>query len=100
MIMNKLNRQLNMGLPCHTYVISLTKSHPQDPWLRGTIFSCSEPAHPSIEPAQAICSELKEDIVIIGQATQAVCLPRGINNADMESAHRPMRQHHDPDFRS
>jgi len=78
MIVNKLNRQLNMGLPlntCHTYVdlVSLTKAIHKNLGLEGP----SSTARPSIKSAAR--PELKEDIVIVGQAVR---LPGDINNAE------------------
>ena len=80
MIVNKLNRQLNMGLPlntCHTYVdlVSLTKAIHKNLGLEGS----SSAARPSTEPSRAARSKLEEDIVIVGQAVR---LPGDINNAD------------------
>ena len=80
MVVNKLNRQLNMGLPlntCHTYVglVSLTKTIHKNLGLEGS----SSAARPLSEPPRVVRSELKEDIVIVGQA---VCLPGDINNAE------------------
>ena len=77
MIVNKLNRQLNMGLPlntCHTYVdlVSLTKAIHKRLGLEG-----SSTAPPSTKPATR--SALKEEIVIVGQAVR---LPGDINNAE------------------
>lgn len=57
MIVNKLNRQLNMGLPlntCHTYI---------DVASQGS----SSSARSSTKPTRAAHSEFKEDIVIVGQ---------------------------------
>ncbi|KAF8811343.1 ketoacyl-synt-domain-containing protein [Phlegmacium glaucopus] len=78
MIVNKLNRQLNMGLPlntCHTYVdlVSLTKAIHKNLGLEGS----PSTARPSTKPAAR--PELKEDIVIVGQAVR---LPGDINNAE------------------
>ena len=77
-MVNKLNRQLNMGLPlntCHTYVdlVSLTKAIHKNLGLEGS----SSAALPSIKSAAH--SESKEDIVIVGQAVR---LPGDINNAE------------------
>lgn len=77
MIVNKLNRQLNMGLPlntCHTYVdlISLTKAiH------KNLGFESSSTTSSSTKPTAR--SELKEDIVIVGQAVR---LPGDVSNAE------------------
>ena len=78
MIVNKLNHQLDMGLPlntCHTYVdlVSLTKAIHKNLGLEGS----SSDARPSTKPAAR--SELKEEIVIVGQAVR---LPGDINNAE------------------
>ena len=75
MIVNKLNRQLYMGLPlniCHTYVdlVSLTKAIHKSLGLEGS----SSTARPSTKSAAR--SELKEDVVI------AVHLPKDINNSE------------------
>ena len=82
MIVNKLNRQLNMGLPlnnCHTYVdlvtLTIDKAIHKNLGLEGS----SSAARPSIEPTRAARSEVKEDIVIVGQAIR---LPGDINNAE------------------
>ena len=80
MIVNKLNRQLNLSLPlntCHTYIdlVSLTKAIHKNLGLEGS----SSAARSSTEPTRAARSELKEDIVIVGQAVR---LPGDINNAD------------------
>jgi hypothetical protein len=80
MIVNKLNRQLNIGLPlnsCHTYVdlVSLTKAIHKNLGLEGP----SPAARPSTEAVRAVRSELKEDIIIVGQAVR---LPGDINNAE------------------
>ena len=77
MIVNKLN----MGLPlntCHTYVdlVSLTKAIHKNLGLEGS----SSAARPSSEPPRVVRSELKEDIVIVGQAVRLV--PGDINNAE------------------
>jgi hypothetical protein len=78
-IVNKLNRQLNMGLPlntCHIYVdlVFLTKAIHKNLGLEGL----SPAARPSTESARAARSELKEDIIV----GQAVRLPEDINNAE------------------
>ena len=78
MIVNKLNHQLNMGLPlntCHTYLdfVSLAKAIHKNLGLEGS----SLDAHPSTTPAAH--SELKEEIVIAGQAVR---LPGDINNTE------------------
>ena len=77
MIVNKLNRQLNMGLPlntCHTYVdlVSLTKAIYKNLGLEE-----SSTARPLTKPATR--QELKEDIVIVGQAVR---LPGDINTPE------------------
>ena len=77
MIVNKLNRQLNMSLPlntCHTYVdlVSLTKAIHKNLGLEETSTPC-----PSTKLATR--PELKEDIVIVGQAVR---LPGDINTAE------------------
>ena len=78
MIVNKLNRQFNMGLPlntCHTYVdlVSLTKAIYKNLGLEGS----SSTTLPSSKHVTR--SQLKEDIVIVGQAVR---LPGDINNAE------------------
>jgi Beta-ketoacyl synthase, N-terminal domain len=78
MMVNKLNRKLNMGLPlntCHTYVdlVSLTKAIHKNLGLEGS----SSAALPSTKSAAH--SGSKEDIVIVGQAVR---LPGDINNAE------------------
>ena len=78
MIVNKLNRQLNMGLPlntCHTYVdlVSLTKAIHKNLGLEVS----SSTDRPSNKAAAR--PELKEDIVIVGQAVR---LPGDINNPE------------------
>ena len=77
MIVNKPNRQFNMGLPlntCYTYfdLVSLTKAVHKSLGLEG-----SSTAPSSAKPTAR--SALKEDIVIVGQV---VCLPGDINNAE------------------
>jgi hypothetical protein len=79
MIVSNLSRQLNMGLPlntCHTYIdlVSLTKAIHKNLGLEG-----SPAARPSTGPVRVARSELKEDIVIVGQAVR---LPGDINNAE------------------
>ena len=78
MIVNKLNRQLDMSLPlntCHTYVdlVSLTKAIHKNLGLEGLPLT----THLSSKPVTR--SECKEDIVIVGQAVR---LPGDINNAE------------------
>ena len=98
MIVNKPNRQFNMGLPlntCYTYfdLVSLTKAVHKSLGLEG-----SSTAPSSTKPTAR--SALKEDIVIVGQV---VCLPGDINNAEglwiLESADRSTRRYHDPNSR-
>ena len=78
MIVNKLNRQFNMGLPlntCHTYVdlVSLAKAIHKNFALEGS--------SSTIRPLSKLAarSQLKEDVVIVGQAVR---LPGDINNAE------------------
>ena len=62
MIVNKLNRQLNLSLPlntCHTYIVlvSLTKAIHKNLGLEGSSSAAS--ARSSTEPTQATRSELE-----------------------------------------
>jgi Beta-ketoacyl synthase, N-terminal domain len=80
MIVNKLNRQFNMGLPlntCHTYIdlVSLTKAIHKNLGLLVEESSSATRLFPKLTAR----SQLKEDIVIVGQAVR---LPGDINNAE------------------